>query len=413
MAAVLENVMMPLDPRELSGASAVKRQKDGFGTAGKRTQAIGRRGRAFGAVEPLESRHLLASDIVINELHYDPADRNVPSEFIEIYNAGDTTADLSGWRFTDGIDFTFAQGTSVGPNQYAVVVQDLDGFAVEFGRPRGKDAIAYQIEERTRGNESYEGSLGMDFIVKHPIVVTELGVFDSDSRGLRRTIKAEIWSRDDSGTPSKFDDDTGTSILAEHLFTSDDEGTLVGGSRFKAVPNPVTLPPGDYSVVAFGYGSREGNFNGEGAPAGSTSSGDGLVSFVGSSRRGEAGMFPESVDSGPTNQYGAGTFRFSSAELLAPFGEPIGTWSGKLANDGERVVLRDNHGNVIDQVSYDVGFPWPTASQGEGASMELIHPRMMNLMNQHQDTQAASVMADWSFVEVVRRSFLPIEALTS
>ena len=62
--------------------------------------------------------------IVFNELHYHPADPNGTAEFIEFYNAGSSTVDMSGWFMTDGVDLTFPQGTSVGPGQYLVISGD-------------------------------------------------------------------------------------------------------------------------------------------------------------------------------------------------------------------------------------------------------------------------------------------------
>ena len=55
-----------------------------------------------------------------------------------------------------------------------------------------------------------------------------------------------------------------------------------------------------------------------------------------------------------------------------------GPFEGRLANDGERVVLRDTEGAIVDEVDYGLAFPWPTASAGKGSSMELIHPSLDN-----------------------------------
>ena len=56
----------------------------------------------------------------------------------------------------------------------------------------------------------------------------------------------------------------------------------------------------------------------------------------------------------------------------------VGPWKGKLGNEGEEIVLRNALGEVMDRVEYGAGFPWPVASVGEGASMELIHPGLDN-----------------------------------
>ena len=50
------------------------------------------------ACEALEPRLLLAANVMINEIYYDPPDKSVPAEFIELHNAGDAPADLSGSR---------------------------------------------------------------------------------------------------------------------------------------------------------------------------------------------------------------------------------------------------------------------------------------------------------------------------
>jgi hypothetical protein len=67
------------------------------------------------------------------------------------------------------------------------------------------------------------------------------------------------------------------------------------------------------------------------------------------------------------------------AALRAKFGvTALGPWSGSLANDGERLVLRDATGQVVDEVEYGLGFPWPTVGDPPGHSMELVHPDLDN-----------------------------------
>jgi len=38
----------------------------------------------------------------------------------------------------------------------------------------------------------------------------------------------------------------------------------------------------------------------------------------------------------------------------------FGAYGGKLNNDGERIVLCNADGAVMDEVDYQLGFPWPT-----------------------------------------------------
>jgi len=46
------------------------------------------------------------TDLVINEVMFDPPSDQLDGEFIELYNRGGSAVDVSGWRFVDGTDFT-------------------------------------------------------------------------------------------------------------------------------------------------------------------------------------------------------------------------------------------------------------------------------------------------------------------
>ncbi len=63
-------------------------------------------------------------DIVINELMYAPISGDTADEYVELFNRGTATVDLSGWRFVDGIDLKFPTGTIVPAGGYLVVAKD-------------------------------------------------------------------------------------------------------------------------------------------------------------------------------------------------------------------------------------------------------------------------------------------------
>ena len=50
------------------------------------------------------------ASIVINEIHYAPADKTRPAEFIEVFNTGNSPADVSGWRLGNAVTFTLGCG---------------------------------------------------------------------------------------------------------------------------------------------------------------------------------------------------------------------------------------------------------------------------------------------------------------
>lgn len=73
--------------------------------------------------------------LVVSEFHYHPA-VNDDAEFIELLNVSDTlTLDLSGVKFSDGIDFAFAGSaiTSLGPGERVLVVQNIAAFEAVHG----------------------------------------------------------------------------------------------------------------------------------------------------------------------------------------------------------------------------------------------------------------------------------------
>ena len=57
---------------------------------------------------------------------------------------------------------------------------------------------------------------------------------------------------------------------------------------------------------------------------------------------------------------------------VALFGPFIGT--NRLSNNGETLRLRNNHGRVVDEITYGTDGDWPVASNGSGASLAKRDP---------------------------------------
>ncbi|HEY7117651.1 MAG TPA: lamin tail domain-containing protein [Tepidisphaeraceae bacterium] len=71
--------------------------------------------------------------VVINEIHYNPDLKTQLVEFIELFNNSNQSVDVSGWRFTKGVTYTFPAGSVLAPGQYAVLAQDAGQFQSKFG----------------------------------------------------------------------------------------------------------------------------------------------------------------------------------------------------------------------------------------------------------------------------------------
>ncbi len=94
----------------------------------------------FEAGEPLSTAEI--NDLRITELMYNPPMADIPGgevavdndnfEFIELKNIGFQTIDLSGVKFTNGIDFAFSN-FELGAGQYAVIVSDQIAFESRYG----------------------------------------------------------------------------------------------------------------------------------------------------------------------------------------------------------------------------------------------------------------------------------------
>ncbi len=194
--------------------------------------------------------------------------------------------------------------------------------------PTPRAAIAYVVPAGTFGLQDFGGAVGMDFDVRTGIEVIRLGVFDSGSDGLFRTLTARLYDRDTK------------EALAAIEFTPEDPGILVEGSRWKDLEPSVLLPPGFRgSIVAEGYGAGELLANYTTPCPWFVDDGGCAILPVGTGRWGLApGGFPENVDNGPANRYAAGTFEFKISQVVVePPKPPTGLTAA--ASDG-RVLLR-------------------------------------------------------------------------
>ncbi|HWN96270.1 MAG TPA: lamin tail domain-containing protein, partial [Methylomirabilota bacterium] len=90
-----------------------------------------------------------ASDLVINEIMYNPITGSSDDEFVELYNRGTNAIDLYRWKLSGGISFTFQQGTVIPPNGYLVVANNISNLLARNSNLNPGNAV---------GN--YGGSLG-------------------------------------------------------------------------------------------------------------------------------------------------------------------------------------------------------------------------------------------------------------
>jgi len=105
----------------------------------------------------------LFTDLKVTEVHYHPVDQDTVGakqlEFIELKNIGTKTLDLSGLSFTDGITYTFPNGTIIAPKSFVVVAsnpvefQRLYGFSTDHGFSGSLSNGGEHIELQTSTNQ--------------------------------------------------------------------------------------------------------------------------------------------------------------------------------------------------------------------------------------------------------------------
>ena len=81
----------------------------------------------------LTNLSLIRAEIIINEIHYNSEPNNNLNEFIELYNSGTDTLDLSGWFFSDGINFQFDEGALIEANSFIVISEDPESLQNTLG----------------------------------------------------------------------------------------------------------------------------------------------------------------------------------------------------------------------------------------------------------------------------------------
>src|SRR5262249_26119109 len=93
--------------------------------------STGRSPDGAGQFYPLASRtpgaansSVRTSAVVINELMYKPISGLDDDQYVELYNQGGSAVDLSGWRFTKGVDLTFPPSASLAAGGYLVVARN-------------------------------------------------------------------------------------------------------------------------------------------------------------------------------------------------------------------------------------------------------------------------------------------------
>ncbi|MGA8246063.1 MAG: lamin tail domain-containing protein, partial [Nocardioides sp.] len=98
----------------------------------------------------VQSAEAATTNVVINEIMYNPPSGLDGDEFLELANPGSVSQDLSGWCFTSGVTLCMPAGSSIAAHGYVVVGED----AVEFQKAYGFSPAAVYTGKLSNSGET-------------------------------------------------------------------------------------------------------------------------------------------------------------------------------------------------------------------------------------------------------------------
>ncbi len=273
--------------------------------------------------------------IVISEIHYNPA--LGCAEFIEIHNRSNSTIQLLGYNFDTGVMFDFPVGSSIGPGEYKLIVEDEDCFNIVFGpnpdiigewsgglSNAGEEVRLHFLETRL-DSVRYDDVLPWDTLADnglHSLALIDAQLDNNLAVNWATQCTAEA-------TPGEANNFNGCSVIPDlsdlvinEIFYGqsnrefielknrgatpiDIQGLQVGGIELTILDSHI-IPPGEFFILA----KDTTNFKTH--------------------------------------------FQITTDQIVQ--------YPGNLNDSGETITLTDFFGNLVDQVTYISGFPWPSVN---------------------------------------------------
>jgi hypothetical protein len=116
---------------------------------------------------------ILIGDVVINELMYDPVSGNDDDQYIELYNKGTNTINLSGWQFTAGVTFTFPPSVLLASNGYLVLARNLTNLLAKYTNLNAGNTVGNYAGKLSHKGERVALAMPQSFYGTNTIYVEE------------------------------------------------------------------------------------------------------------------------------------------------------------------------------------------------------------------------------------------------
>ncbi len=176
--------------------------------------------------------------------------------------------------------------------------------------------------------QDYRYSLGLFFNLSQPLTIASVGYWDDNLDGLSSPLSVAIFDR--SGTPAIVagtqEDFSGTLGTLFGPVVANQDGTgRPGQFRLLNLPTPITLPAGQYALVAWGFSYTNEILNGTNTgPTVDVNTFGGILNFVEARYDTTPGVLPATLDQSFA-QYASATF---STTAISAVPEPA---NGALA----------------------------------------------------------------------------------
>ena len=261
--------------------------------------------------------------ITFGVVDYNPASMNQDEEYIELVNANADAIDISGWKLTGGVDFTFAPGTVILPDSSLYVSPDVAAFRARTTGPSGNQGLLV-----VGGYDGHVSNFGETILLVAPddttiATVTTPSTPSDVQQFLRIT---EVMYHPAGPTPNEMSAGWNDGDLFEYVELeniNDSQPLQLEGTRFTG---GVTFEFGDYTLAPGGH-----------------------VLVVSNQAAFEA--------------------RYGASRPIA------GQYAGNLSNGGEPIRLDDFDNSSIHDFSYDDdGIDWHPATDGSGYSLVIGDP---------------------------------------
>ena len=135
---------------ELPNHTLLEKEEDFYASLEIRKDHVLR--RAEESFRFLSNENFVPPQIGISEIHYNPSSVHGDDddyEFIELYNGGNSSLDVSGYSFTAGITFILPQETNIGPGEYLLIAKNANTYSSQ----------EYQVYQWVNGNLSNRGEI--------------------------------------------------------------------------------------------------------------------------------------------------------------------------------------------------------------------------------------------------------------